>query len=80
MKSSVRLTLNSFEKVKDFVRCNESYNGDVDVLSGRYVIDGKSIMGMYSLDLTKELEVNIISATGDDASTLIDLYKKYNLM
>lgn len=53
----MRVNLNSTEKVRDFcalcVKCPE----EVDVLGGRYVVSGKSIMGVFSLDLTNPVEV-----------------------
>ncbi|MGI6077287.1 MAG: HPr family phosphocarrier protein [Fastidiosipilaceae bacterium] len=43
--------LDSVNAVKDFVRIVNDYPFDVDLLSGRYVVDGKSIMGIFSLNL-----------------------------
>lgn len=51
------INLNSVDKVKAFVNTVINYDGDVDLISGRYVVDGKSIMGIFSLDLSKPLEV-----------------------
>lgn len=50
----------SIEDVKHFVRCAEKQNFELDLVSGRYVIDGKSIMGIFSLDLStpKMLEIH----------------------
>ena len=47
---------------------------DVDIISGRYAIDAKSIMGIFSLDLSKELTLNIHS---DDCSDFLDEIDKY---
>jgi len=47
--------IDTIEKVKDFVNKVNTFNGDVDLKSDRYTIDAKSIMGIFSLDLTKEL-------------------------
>lgn len=44
-QKKVKLLINSIEKVKRFVNINTNFIGDVDVCSGRYIIDGKSIMG-----------------------------------
>lgn len=54
------IMLNSINDVKDFVNKILSFNCDVDLISGRYVVDAKSIMGIFSLDLTHPIEVKII--------------------
>ena len=58
MKEAVIL-LQSIEDVKDFNRTVALYDGDVDLVSGRYVIDAKSIMGIFSLDLAKPITVQV---------------------
>ena len=49
---SYMLDLNSIERVKGFVNAIESFEGYFDLASGRYVIDAKSIMGIFSMDLS----------------------------
>ncbi|MDF2593822.1 MAG: HPr family phosphocarrier protein [Clostridia bacterium] len=56
---SVNISLNSIEKVKQFVNLINIYDGDFDLSSGRYIIDAKSIMGIFSLDLSKTLRLDI---------------------
>ena len=51
--------LNSIDKVKAFVNALGNYDSDFDLVSGRYVIDAKSIMGIFSLDLSKPIELSI---------------------
>ena len=53
------LMLNSINDVKDFVNIVSKYDFDVDLTSGRYVVDAKSIMGIFSLDLSKPIDLNI---------------------
>ena len=53
------LLLSSINDVKDFVNIVAKYDFDVDLTSGRYVVDAKSIMGIFSLDLSKPIELNI---------------------
>ncbi|MBN2222580.1 MAG: HPr family phosphocarrier protein [Vallitaleaceae bacterium] len=57
--TTIQVTLNSIDKVKTFVNLVSRYNSDFDLVSGRYVIDAKSIMGIFSLDLSKPIELNI---------------------
>ena len=56
---SVKISLNSIDKVKSFVNTITKYDYDFDLVSGRYVIDAKSIMGIFSLDLSKAIDLNI---------------------
>ena len=58
---TVKISLNSIDKVKSFVNDISKFDFDFDLVSGRYVIDAKSIMGIFSLDLSKPIELNIHS-------------------
>ncbi|HIR76267.1 MAG TPA: HPr family phosphocarrier protein [Candidatus Choladousia intestinipullorum] len=56
---TVQISLNSIDKVKSFVNDITKFDNDFDLVSGRYVIDAKSIMGIFSLDLSKAIDLNI---------------------
>lgn len=56
---TIQISLNSIDKVKSFVNDITKFNNDFDLVSGRYVIDAKSIMGIFSLDLSKPINLNI---------------------
>jgi len=56
---TVKISLNSIDKVKSFVNDVTKFENDFDLVSGRYVIDAKSIMGIFSLDLSKTIDLNI---------------------
>ena len=62
---TVEISLNSIDKVKSFVNTINNFDFDSDLISGRYVIDAKSIMGIFSLDLSKPITLNIHA---DDAN------------
>ncbi|MCD8380401.1 MAG: HPr family phosphocarrier protein [Lachnospiraceae bacterium] len=57
--TQVEISLNSIDKVKYFVNTVTKYDYDFDLVSGRYVIDAKSIMGIFSLDLSRSITLNI---------------------
>jgi len=59
------IILNSINDVKNFVNIVNRYDFDIDLISDRYVVDAKSIMGIFSLDLTKKITVE---AHTDDAT------------
>lgn len=56
---TVKISLNSIDKVKSFVNDVTRFDCDFDLISGRYVIDAKSIMGIFSLDLSKDIDLTI---------------------
>lgn len=63
---TVQISLNSIDKVKSFVNAITQFEFDFDLVSGRYVIDAKSIMGIFSLDLSKPIDLNIHSENDID--------------
>ena len=63
---TVHISLNSIDKVKAFVNEITKFDNDFDLVSGRYVIDAKSIMGIFSLYLSKPIELNIHSENNAD--------------
>lgn len=72
---TVRISLNSIDKVKAFVNDVTKFDTDFDLVSGRYVIDGKSIMGIFSLDLSKPIDLNIHCE--DDTEAILEVLKSY---
>ena len=56
---SAFVLLNSIDKVKNFVNTVSRFDSDIDMRSGRFTINGKSIMGIFSLDLARPIEVVI---------------------
>ena len=73
MKStSIKLSLT--EDIKNLVRITSKYPYDIDLKSGRYLIDGKSILGIFSLDLKNAIQVDIHS---DDCDDLLEELKSF---
>lgn len=71
MKFVTKVKFETFEKVNQFIRVITNFESDVDLVSGRYVINAKSAMGVYSLDLTKELELNIYEKVEGETEKLV---------
>ena len=63
---TIKISLNSIDKVKTFVNVINRFDAEFDLVSGRYVIDAKSIMGIFSLDLSKPIDLNIHSENNVD--------------
>ena len=72
---TVRISLNSIDKVKSFVNDLTKFDTDFDLVSGRYVIDAKSIMGIFSLDLSKPIDLNSHSESSVDE--IVNILKPY---
>lgn len=74
---TLQISLNSIDKVKNFVNDINRFNCDFDLVSGRYVIDAKSIMGIFSLDLSKPLTLNVHIDEDDD--TIMSVLSAYEV-
>ena len=68
--------LDSIDEVKEFCALTNACKFDIDLISGRYAVDAKSIMGIFSLDLTKTLKA-VIHADADKAEDFLDDAKKF---
>ena len=72
---SVNISLDTMEKVKTFVDTLAKFECEFDLISDRYRIDARSIMGIYSLDLSKPLQLDIHADSDVDA--IIDGLKEF---
>ena len=72
---TVKISLNSIDKVKSFVNDITKFDYDFDLVSGRYVIDAKSIMGIFRLDLSKPIELTIHA--DDNVDEIMAMLKPY---
>ena len=73
---TVQISLNSIDKVKSFVNEITKFDHDFDLVSGRYVIDAKSIMGIFSLDLSKPINLNV-HAEGSSLDEVLKVLAPY---
>ena len=72
---TIQISLNSIDKVKSFVNTITQFEYDFDLISGRYVIDAKSIMGIFSLDLSKPIDLAIHAEANEDE--ILEALKPY---
>ncbi len=72
----VLVSLNTIDKVKTFVKDLDAYKCEFDLTSGRYVIDAKSMLGIFSLDLNKPIELTI-HADDAEADEIIKALSSY---
>ena len=74
---TIQISLNSIDKVKAFVNDITKFDNDFDLVSGRYVIDAKSIMGIFSLDLSKPIDLSIHAE--DNLNEILETLKPYTI-
>ena len=75
---SVSILLDSVDKIKSFVYDISRFRTDFDIISGRYCVDAKSIMGIFSLDLSKPLSLEIHCDESDpEYPEIQEVLKKY---
>lgn len=72
----MKIVLDSIESVKEFVALTNSYAFESDLVSGRYAVDAKSIMGIFSLDLAKPLDF-VVHDESAKADELLDAVTKF---
>jgi len=73
---TVTILLDSIDKVKAFVNIINPFDADFDLVSGRYVIDAKSLLGIFSLDIMKPITLNIHNSE-ENVDHILDSIKDY---
>ncbi|MBR0381668.1 MAG: HPr family phosphocarrier protein [Eubacterium sp.] len=73
---TVTILLDSIDKVKSFVSVINPFDADFDLVSGRYVIDAKSLLGIFSLDIMKPIDLNIHN-TNDNIDEILEAIDSY---
>ena len=71
---SVNIKLSTIADVRDFVNAVAAFEDDIDLQSGRYIVDGKSIMGIFSLDLLSPIKLTVYSDKPEMLLTKIDRF------
>lgn len=65
------ILLDTVDKVKEFVQRTSKFMYDVQVVSGRFIVDGRSILGIMSLDLSKPVVLNVDERDSEAADVLL---------
>ena len=73
--SSMKILIDSIVKVKEFNNLAVKFPCEIDVVSGRYIIDGRSLMGLFSLDLGKPVEMKFDKKYEDLANLLFSKFE-----
>ena len=75
--NSVMIRLSSIQDVRTFVDTVTKYTIDIDLSSGRYVVDAKSIMGIFSLDLMSPIKLSAQTDKEEEIKALMDDLKVF---
>ncbi|MBQ9887404.1 MAG: HPr family phosphocarrier protein [Lachnospiraceae bacterium] len=75
--NTVMISLDTIDKVKSFVNDIVKFDCDFDLKSSRYIVDAKSIMGIFSLDLSQPIELCINGAEDDEIEDILEVLDKY---
>lgn len=71
---SLEVKLSSVDDIRDFVdRCCE-LDCEIDLAAGRYIVDAKSLLGVFSVDLTRNLELSVYSDDKDHVCSVLQPY------
>lgn len=74
--TEIKIKLTAINDVKEFVETVNQYDFDCDITVSKYVVDAKSIMGLFSLDLSKELTLQLHT---DDTKDLTEKIAKFRV-
>ena len=74
-KMSIMILIDSISKVKEFNNLAVKFPCEIDIISGRYIIDGRSLMGLFSLDLAKPVEMKFDKKYKDLANLLFSKFE-----
>lgn len=77
MNKELRISLNEFSKIQKFNNIITNFESDIDLVRGRYVIDAKSLIGIYTLDLSKPIDVVINSDDDEEIIRFNEAMKEF---
>ena len=77
MRTKITITLNDFIRIKNFSSEVVKFESDIDLVKGRYIIDAKSTIGIFTLDLSSPVDVVIHSDDEDEIRRFNEVMEKY---
>ena len=77
MRTKITITLNDFIRIKNFSSEVVKFESDIDLIKGRYIIDAKSTIGIFTLDLSSPVDVIIHSDKEDEIRRFNEVMEKY---
>ena len=77
MRTKITVALNDFIRIKNFSSEVVKFESDIDLIKGRYIIDAKSTIGIFTLDLSSPVDVVIHSDDEDEIRRFNEVMEKY---
>ena len=77
MHKKIKVNLKEIEKIKKFVKIVRMFKSDIDIMTDRAIVDAKSILGIYALDLSQNTYVQIISNDIDEYNKFKEEMKEF---
>lgn len=77
MMNTFRISINTIDKVKRFVNLTNKCEADVDIVSGRLLVDAKSIMSIFSMDLTRPMTLRIHESNTEKLEEYKKLFEEF---
>lgn len=77
MNTLITVTLNDFSKIKKFTSEVAKFESDIDLIKGRYVIDAKSTIGIFTLDLSVPVDVLIHSENEEEIRRFNEVMEEF---
>ena len=77
MRTKITVALNDFIKIKNFSSVVVKFESDIDLVKGRYIIDAKSTIGIFTLDLSSPVDVVIHSDDEDEIRRFNEVMEEF---
>lgn len=77
MNTKIEIKLNTIERVRKFINITTKFESDIDVIRDRCVIDGKSIMALFAIDLLKPVYVKIHSNNEEEVRKFYEVMEEF---
>lgn len=77
MNTKVTVMLNDFNKIRKFTTEVSGFESDIDLVRGRYIIDAKSIVGIFTLDLSEPVDVVLWSENEEEINRFKKIMKEF---
>lgn len=77
MNKKITINLNAVSDIKKFINVVSTFESDIDIISGHYVCDAKSIMAVFSYDLSKPVQVEIHSVDENEIEKFTEAMKEF---
>ena len=77
MNTKVTINLNEVTKVNKFVNEVSKFESDIDIISGRYICDAKSLLAVFSYDLSKPVNIEIHSDNEEEIKIFNEVMEEF---